>query len=91
MNEARIYASAGFHAVMIENTHDRPYLKGTVGPEIVAALAVIGVEVRRATSLPVGIQVLAGPTKARWPWRWPAAQASFGSRDSSSRTWRTRG
>ena len=46
---------------MIENTHDRPYLKGAaVGPEIVAALAVIGREVRRASALPLGVQVLAG-------------------------------
>ena len=58
--EARAYASAGFHGVMIENTHDRPYLKGSVGPEIVAALAVIGHQVRRAAALPLGIQVLAG-------------------------------
>jgi membrane complex biogenesis BtpA family protein len=58
--EARRYASAGFHGVLIENTHDRPYLKGTVGPEITAALAVIGHEVRRAAALPLGVQVLAG-------------------------------
>jgi membrane complex biogenesis BtpA family protein len=58
--EARAYASAGFHGVMIENTHDRPYLKGSVGPEIVAALAVIGHEVRGAVTLPLGVQVLAG-------------------------------
>jgi hypothetical protein len=57
--EARVYASAGFHGVMIENTHDRPYLKGSVGPEIVAALAVIGHEVRRAAPVPLGVQVLA--------------------------------
>jgi membrane complex biogenesis BtpA family protein len=58
--EARLYSSAGFHGVIIENTHDRPYLKGSVGPEIVAALAVIGHEVRRAMPLPLGVQVLAG-------------------------------
>ena len=58
--EARVYATAGFHGVMIENTHDRPYLKGSVGPEIVAALAVIGHEVRGATRVPLGVQVLAG-------------------------------
>src|SRR6185503_3584370 len=40
--EARIYAQAGFHGLVIENTHDRPYLKGSAGPEIVAAMAVIG-------------------------------------------------
>jgi len=62
--EARAYASAGFHGVMIENTHDRPYLKGSVGPEIVAALAVIGHEVRRAAMLPLGVQVLAGANES---------------------------
>ena len=64
VDEARVYASAGFHGVMIENTHDRPYLKGTVGPEIVAALAVIGYEVRRAAALPLGVQVLAGANQS---------------------------
>ena len=58
--EARIYADAGFHGLAIENTHDRPYLKGSAGPEIGAAMAVIGAEVRRAVPLPLGIQVLAG-------------------------------
>ena len=58
--EARIYEAAGFHGLSIENTHDRPYLKGTVGPETAAAVAVIGAEVRRAVALPLGVQVLAG-------------------------------
>jgi membrane complex biogenesis BtpA family protein len=62
--EACLYMSAGFHGVLIENTHDRPYLKGAVGPEIVASLAVIGHEIRRATSAPLGVQVLAGANQA---------------------------
>jgi membrane complex biogenesis BtpA family protein len=57
--EARIYAAAGFHGLIIENTHDRPYLKGSVGPEVAAAMAVIGYSVRRTSGLPLGIQVLA--------------------------------
>jgi uncharacterized protein len=60
VREARAYETAGFHGLAIENTHDRPYLKSSVGPEIGAGMAVIGSEVRRAVSLPVGIQVLAG-------------------------------
>lgn len=63
VGEARIYAQAGFHGVMIENMHDRPYLKGSVGPEIVAALTAIGREVRRAAGLPLGVQVLAGANR----------------------------
>ncbi|MFZ0061722.1 MAG: BtpA/SgcQ family protein, partial [Pyrinomonadaceae bacterium] len=34
VDEARAYEAAGFRGVMIENTHDRPYLKIAVGPEI---------------------------------------------------------
>jgi membrane complex biogenesis BtpA family protein len=60
VREARVYEAAGFHGLAIENTHDRPYLKCSVGPEIGAAMAVVGSEVRRGASLPVGIQVLAG-------------------------------
>ena len=60
VEEARIYRDAGFDGLLIENTHDRPYLKTSVGPEIVAAMAVVGGEVRRAVPLPLGIQVLAG-------------------------------
>lgn len=60
VDEARAYKDAGFHGILIENTHDRPYLKASVGPEIVAAMSVIGAEVRRAVELPLGIQVLAG-------------------------------
>lgn len=61
--EAQAYAAAGFHAVMLENMHDRPYLKRAVGPEIVAALTAVGCEVRRAVRLPLGVQVLAGANR----------------------------
>ena len=60
VREARVYEAAGFHGLAIENTHDRPYLKSSVGPEIGAAMAVVGSELRRGVSLPLGIQVLAG-------------------------------
>jgi membrane complex biogenesis BtpA family protein len=60
VNETRIYEAAGFHGLVIENTHDRPYLKSAAGPEVAAAMAVIGAEVRRASALPLGVQVLAG-------------------------------
>ncbi len=63
--EAEIYAQSGFHGIILENTHDRPYLKGAaVGPEIVSAMSIIGAEIRRACALPLGIQVLAGANHA---------------------------
>lgn len=61
--EARVYRDAGFTALAIENMHDRPYLKGAVGPEVTAAMAVIGHEVKRETGLPLGVQVLAGANR----------------------------
>ena len=59
-NEARVYRECGVDGMIIENMHDVPYLRGEVGPEIVAAMAVIGTEVKEAFALPVGIQILAG-------------------------------
>jgi uncharacterized protein len=61
--EAREYQAAGFHGIGMENMHDRPYLKGAVGPEIVAAMTAVGREIRRAVSLPLGVQVLAGANR----------------------------
>src|SRR5689334_2396750 len=58
--EARVYRECGVDGVIIENMHDVPYLKGEVGPEIVAAMTAIGVEVKAECGLPVGIQILAG-------------------------------
>jgi membrane complex biogenesis BtpA family protein len=61
--EARVYRDAGFTALAIENMHDRPYLKGGVGPEITAAMTALAREVKRETGLVLGIQVLAGANR----------------------------
>lgn len=62
--EAEIYAAAGFQGIMIENTRDRPYVQRTAGPEITAAMAVVASAIRRAVSIPLGVQVLAGANTA---------------------------
>jgi len=62
--EAALYAQAGFDGVLIENMHDVPYLCGSVGPEIVAAMTAVGVAVRHACSLPLGVQILAAANHA---------------------------
>jgi hypothetical protein len=58
--EARLYRAGGVDGVAIENMHDVPYLRGQVGPEIVAAMTVLGQAVKAESGLPVGIQILAG-------------------------------
>lgn len=62
--EARLLVNSGFDAIMIENMHDRPYLRQTVGPEIVAGMAVVLQAVREAVDVPIGVQVLAGANRA---------------------------
>jgi conserved hypothetical protein TIGR00259 len=63
VQEAKTYEEAGLDAVMIENMHDVPYLKGVVGPEITASMAVVAKAIREAVDLPLGIQILAGANK----------------------------
>lgn len=58
--EARLYREGGVDGIAIENMHDVPYLRGGVGPEIVAAMTLLGQAVKAESNLPVGIQILAG-------------------------------
>ncbi|HSW45819.1 MAG TPA: BtpA/SgcQ family protein [Phycisphaerae bacterium] len=61
--EATLLAEAGFDAVMIENMHDRPYLRQHVGPEIVAGMSAVLDAIRRTVDVPLGVQVLAGANR----------------------------
>ena len=62
--ETKILVDEGFDAIMVENMHDLPYLRRTVGPEIVAAMAMaVGAVVDVAGDRPVGVQVLAGANR----------------------------
>lgn len=60
LHEAKTFRDAGVHGLMIENMHDTPYLRGNVGPEIVAAMAIISRAVKESSRLPCGVQILAG-------------------------------
>ena len=57
--EAAVYRACGVDAVMIENMHDVPYLKGQVGPEIVAAMTRVALAVKESFRGRTGIQILA--------------------------------
>ena len=59
-SEAALYRESGVDGVIIENMHDVPYLRGEVGPEIVAAMTAIAIEVKHECRLPLGVQILAG-------------------------------
>ena len=62
VEEAKLYKEKGFDAILLENMHDRPYLKCKVGPEITASMTRVACEVRNAVGkdYPIGIQILAG-------------------------------
>ncbi len=63
VGEARLLAEAGFDAIMIENMHDRPFLRQKVGPEIVSGMAAVLDAVRGVVDKPLGVQVLAGANR----------------------------
>lgn len=59
LSDAMTYKKESVDALIVENMHDAPYLKGYVEPETVAAMAVIATAVKRETALPMGVQLLA--------------------------------
>ena len=63
IKEASMYKRFGIDAVAVENMHDIPYLNQKVGPEIVAAMAIIAQEVKANFEGPTGIQILAAANK----------------------------
>jgi membrane complex biogenesis BtpA family protein len=60
VREAVVYRDGGVDALMVENMHDVPYLRGSVGPEIVAAMTVVARAVKAEARIPTGVQILAG-------------------------------
>lgn len=60
LDEAMTYKENGFDALMLENMHDVPFLKGHVEPETTASMAVIAASIKYETQMPLGIQILAG-------------------------------
>jgi len=59
--EAKILADSGFDALIVENMHDRPYVHGQHGPEVVAAMTIAALACKHAApNLVMGIQVLSG-------------------------------
>ena len=58
VSDAEVLGEAGFPAVVVENFGDVPFHAGSVPPETVAAMTVAVSEVRAATSLTVGVNVL---------------------------------
>ena len=63
IEEATKLQKADVDAILIENMHDVPYLKKNIGPEIVACMTSVVVELRKRIHLPMGIQILAGANK----------------------------
>ena len=62
--EAEVYRDCGVDGVMVENMHDGPYLRGSVGPEITACMTRVCTEVCSVTKdIPVGVQILSGKMK----------------------------
>src|SRR5256885_2562445 len=62
--DAKAYETGGADAIFIENFGDVPFTKGCVGPETIAAMAVIGRVIRGAARIPIGFNVLRNDARA---------------------------
>ncbi len=58
LQDAEVLENAGFDAVIIENFGDVPFPADALEPGAVAALAIVTARVKRAISLPVGVNAL---------------------------------
>jgi membrane complex biogenesis BtpA family protein len=58
VQEAQLFAQAGFDGVILENFGDAPFYPTQVPPETVASMGIIAAAVREAVSIQVGINVL---------------------------------
>ena len=58
LRDAEAYVRGGAHALLIENFGDVPFHKERVEPHVIAAMALIVEDIRRATGLPIGVNVL---------------------------------
>jgi hypothetical protein len=63
VREAKIYRDAGLDGVALENMHDVPYLRGGVGPEIVACMTAVAQAVKAEFRGITGIQILAAANR----------------------------
>jgi membrane complex biogenesis BtpA family protein len=58
ISDARTLARGGVDGILVENYGDAPFTPGSVEPQVIAVMAVIAAEVREASGLPIGINVL---------------------------------
>ena len=58
LSDLRHYVKAGVDAIVLENSHDLPYVKGPLNPGAFDLLGKIAREVRQKFSGPIGLQVL---------------------------------
>jgi len=64
LDDAKALEAGGMDGCLVENYGDAPFTPGAVDPATVAAMAVLVAEIRRATALPVGVNVLKNDARA---------------------------
>jgi len=62
--DAQAYTEGGLDGLILENYGDLPFYPEAVPPETIAAMALVAQEVRRVTSIPLGINVLRNDSMA---------------------------
>jgi hypothetical protein len=64
LTDAKALEGGGMDGCLVENYGDAPFTPGAVDPATVAAMAAVVAELRRASSLPLGVNVLKNDARA---------------------------
>ncbi|HEV8663662.1 MAG TPA: BtpA/SgcQ family protein [Candidatus Methylomirabilis sp.] len=64
LTDAKALEGGGMDGCLVENYGDAPFTPGEVDPATVAAMAAVVAELRRASSLPLGVNVLKNDARA---------------------------
>lgn len=64
LEDLSVYAKNGLDGVIVENFRDMPFYPDRVPPETIAAMAAVTRQIRLATHLPVGVNVLRNDAEA---------------------------
>jgi membrane complex biogenesis BtpA family protein len=64
VEEARALEAGGLEGLIVENFGDAPFTPGPVDPAVIATMTAVGLEVRRAVRLPIGVNVLKTDARA---------------------------
>jgi predicted TIM-barrel enzyme len=84
LSDLHMYSEAGVDAIILENSHDLPYIKPPLPARVVELMKQIAREVRNRFDGPIGIQMLEAANETLWKSLAKPTSISFAPKVTSS-------